>query len=219
MLKRTIRNLALTATTIASATMLTALAVTGASAATTTATQSGHAVVSGASATTAKATATRPQAADTEEGIYNFSSTIGCVDDLGHGDMVYAASSGCAYINFIDPVTEDGYTWYLIEMNGDLNTCLNYDISNDFVYADSCIPNDANELWEHHVSDQLVNLASSGGDVTSNVTGAPSVGALEACNNSANQALITYYGTATNYPVACDPFTSSLQWKWKIQPL
>jgi hypothetical protein len=95
---------------------------------------------------------------------------------------------------------------------------LNYDINNDFVYADGCSAGDPNELWEHHVSDQLVNLESSAGSVTSIVTGAPSIGALEACSDRGNTPLITYFGTdPEGYPVACDPFTSSIQWKWKIQ--
>jgi hypothetical protein len=156
--------------------------------------------VFGASASAAQAATTQPQSASTDYIIHNVK--LGCIADPGHGNVVYVRFTCTTYVNFIDPVTEYGYTWYLIEMNGDPNTCLNYVPSSFYVGADSCVPNDPNELWEHHEAYELVNQT---------VTLATGYGQLMTCNDTGNSALIAY----PLLPARCH-FTSSVQYSWEI---
>jgi len=100
-----------------------------------------------------------------------------------------------AQISFINEYTSpNGNRWYELEItqNGE---CLNW-LPNGYVYLDSCVPLDANELWYNHVAGQLINLA--GNEVTGHDTylqpfeaGCLVNGAHEACPIIATN---TFYG-------------------------
>lgn len=166
MLKPRMRNLAVTGITIVSATILTALfATTGASASVTATANPGHA---GVAATTvvhaAPAAANASAAPDSSTTPYYVCSTsLGCIFAPGHGGTVGTRYARNTTLNLVfqetAPLGGVDYDWYWLRFNG-TNECLNYSPTSGFVYEDSCIKDDRNEMWEHHVGDFLYNAAS-----------------------------------------------------------
>jgi hypothetical protein len=123
--------------------------------------------------------ATGAQAATTYYYIVNFDGTGFCIQNTSHGKVMVTGSIGppCAttftFTNpVVDPTTK--FTYYLIRINGGVD-CLNYDPFTGWVYDDSCIPGDHNELWQHHNGALLMNYTSNS--------------ALAACNDTSNSAL------------------------------
>jgi hypothetical protein len=160
--------------------------------------------VFGVSATTAQASST------THYTIHNL--TRGCITDPGHGNVVYVRFNCGTTFTFTNPVTTDGYTWYLLRINGGAD-CLNYDPGNGFVYNDSCIPNDPNELWEHHSANALGNLAPYLDTLCiGSFCGGPP--ALAICNNTPNARLMIF---SLIFSRRCH-FTSHHQSFWIIKP-
>jgi hypothetical protein len=163
--------------------------------------------VSGASATAAQSATAQPQSATTPYYIHN--EQLGCIADPGHGNVVYVRFTCTTYVNFIDPETFAGYTWYLIEMNGDPATCLNV-APDGFYYADSCEPGDIYELFEHHVADQLGVYAPSLG-INPNI--------LSTCNDTGNSRLTIIPNPLPSDfipPPGCN-YTNDVQWTWEIE--
>jgi hypothetical protein len=150
--------------------------------------------VFGVSATAAHAAATLPQPATTHYTIHNVD--LGCIADPGHGNVVYVRFTCNTTFTFTNPVTTGGYTWYLLRINGGAD-CLNFDPGTGFVYADRCIPNDANEMWEHHYANLLGNLASGNA-------------VLATCNDTGNSRLVVIFPTGCN-------FSSADQYTWEIR--
>jgi hypothetical protein len=133
----------------------------------------------GVPATAAQAATVQPQSATTRYIIHNV--RLGCIEDPGHGNVVYVRFTCSTYFNFIDPVTEYGNTWYLLAINGGPD-CLNWDPRNGYVYADGCKYKDPYEMWEHH--DKFPNGSSPLRSFTYMRI------ALSTCNDTGNSALI-----------------------------
>jgi hypothetical protein len=146
--------------------------------------------VFGISATAAQASST------THYTIHNV--RLGCIADPGHGNVVYVRFNCNTTFTFTNPATTGGYTWYLLRINGGVD-CLNFSPSTGFVYADSCIPNDPNEMWEHHYANWLGNLASGNTILTT-------------CNDTGNSRLIASQAA----PAGCN-ITSPDQYTWEIE--
>jgi hypothetical protein len=208
MLKRTVRNLAVAGITIASATVLAALGATGASATVTATPNSGHAdVISYTVVLTTPAAANASAAPDSSTTPYTvcsfnpappYTGGLGCIADPGHGNVVYVRFNDNTTLNLVYQETTGGFAWYLLRFNG-TNDCLNYDPSNGFVYDDSCISDDLNEMWQHHYGNELVNFASDT--------------ALTTCNNTGNTRLIA----SSSEPPGCNFNIASLpQWNWEL---
>jgi hypothetical protein len=175
MLKRTIRNLAVTAITMASATVLTAMGATGASAAATAATQPGHAGMAAETvvqpapaahvnalahgpatlATPAKA-ATMPHASPAQSvycpgySVRDDGQSQGkggyYLTDEGHNQIVRTTGTGSCWDFYVaSPNCPDGGCFIIEDVLNDL--CLNVAASH-YVYADSChAATDQHEWW------------------------------------------------------------------------
>jgi hypothetical protein len=173
MLKRTIRNLAVTAITIASATTLTAMGATGPSAAATAATQPGHAYIA-ANTVVQAARAAHPNAlalvpstlatpanattvphASTAQSIFcpgyslkDDGQTQGgggyYLTDEGHNQIVRTTGTGSCWDFFGVSSNCPNGACFLIE---DLNSGLCLNVASGYVYADSCHSSDHNEWW------------------------------------------------------------------------
>jgi len=167
MLHRTVRNLAMTATAIVSATTLTALGATGASAA-AAATQSGHAgmaeqtAVQPVSGTHVNAFDARPESA---QGIDPLARAVASASDSGGGFSIRddgQSQGGGGYFltdeGHNNPVrtTGTGSDWAIFPDQGgdgwdwiqDVNAGLCLNAVNAVVYADSCQNNDPYEDWD-----------------------------------------------------------------------
>ncbi len=112
-----------------------------------------------------------------------------CMAAPTHNDIVLVTNyAGCEAVTFIDPTSYDGNTWWEIEASNGL--CLNMvgGSGNDYVYADSCVSGDYNELWYNHVAGQLLNLEGniSNGEDTFLLLGTCDVtGPAESCTMAA----------------------------------
>jgi hypothetical protein len=84
-----------------------------------------------------------------------------CVNAAAHGDMYWITNyAAVAHISFINEyTTSNGNNWWELTTGGGL--CLNWNPRDHYVYSDSCIAGDANELWYNHVAGQLINLAGN----------------------------------------------------------
>lgn len=86
-----------------------------------------------------------------------------CIANTPHGDIwtMSTDSADWALFNFnSEYITSSGSTWYQIQ-DDQTGLCLNWDPSNNGVYADSCPPGDQNELWSNHPGYQFDNLAAA----------------------------------------------------------
>lgn len=185
MQKRRIRILAVTGS-IVSATVLTALSATGASATVTATANPAHPNVAASTvAPAAPTTANHSTTPDSSTAPYTIHSVIpgshvgglGCIGDPGHGNVVYVRFTCTTTFNLVFQETTAGFAWYWLRYNG-TNECLNWSPANGFVYDDSCIPDDPNEMWQHHDGDLLGNFANGNNF-------------LVTCNDTGNSRLIT----------------------------
>jgi hypothetical protein len=79
-----------------------------------------------------------------------------CMATPVHNEVVEVTNyAGCETVTFLNPTTYNGNTWWEIEASNGL--CLNM-ASRGYLYADSCVPGDYNELWYNHVAGYLLNL-------------------------------------------------------------
>ena len=151
-------------------------------------------------ATAAQAATTLPQSATTQYTIDNVK--FGCIYDPGHGNVVSVSFTICnTTFTFTNPVTTEGYTWYLLRINGG-SDCLNYTPKTGFVYDDSCIPGDSNELWQHHFANLLGNLSQN----------VHTAAILSTCNATGNSRLIL----APLQPTGCTVALAD-QYTWEIK--
>lgn len=86
-----------------------------------------------------------------------------CIANTPHGDIWTMTTNpdDWGIFNFnSEYIDSNGSTWYQIQENQS-DLCLNWDPSNNWVYADSCPPGDPNELWSNHPGYQFDNLAAA----------------------------------------------------------
>jgi hypothetical protein len=181
MLNRKVRNLAVTVITIVSATVFAALFATGASAAVTATPDS----------------STTPYTICSIYPDPPYTGGLGCISDPGHGNVVYVRFNRNTTLNLVYQETTEGYAWYLLRFNG-TNDCLNFSPTTGFVYDDSCISDDPNEMWEHHYGNLLGNLASGNT-------------ALATCKDTGNSRLIE----SLIAPAGCN-ISSPAQFNWEF---
>jgi hypothetical protein len=174
MLKRAIRNLAITAITMASATTLTAMCATGSSAAATAASQPSHAGMAAntvvqvapaahvsalaqvpATLATPANAATMPHASPAQSAycpgysVKDDGQTQGgggyYLTDEGHNQIVRTTGTGSCWDFFGESANcPDGGCFIIEDLNAGL--CLNVAASH-YVYADSCQGTDQHEWW------------------------------------------------------------------------
>jgi hypothetical protein len=221
MLNRRMRNLAVTGMTIVSATVLTGLFATGASATVTPNPRHAKlwAPVSFATPAAANASATTGSSAtgsyicSTNGGGVN-GGGLGCIDEPGHNEQVYVRYVRNIQFNLVNEETADGYAFYEIQYTGtNPPECLNLNPSTGFVGEDSCQPGDPNELFEHHYGDLLGNLAWA-----EDLGIDPFYTPLSTCNDAGNSRLIVFAATVpTVLPSGCSS-TNPEQYNWLFIP-